>query len=173
MEVVMEFLGLAVDPFFLATTGLPALVAVFGLMTVLWVVSLVVRDASIVDPVWGLAFVVISWVSWRAAQDAGGPACLPGQCEAGAGGDAFPFVPLLVTIWGLRLSAYLAWRNLGKGEDYRYVRMRERFGPRFPLVSLFVVFWLQAGIAWLVSLPAQAGAFHGLGSASTPLVVAG
>ncbi|HUP14672.1 MAG TPA: DUF1295 domain-containing protein [Acidimicrobiia bacterium] len=27
---------------------------------------------------------------------------------------------LLTTIWGLRLSGYLAWRNIGKGEDFRY-----------------------------------------------------
>ena len=57
---------------------------------------------------------------------------------------------------GLRLSLYLAWRNLGKGEDPRYGRMRERIGPGFPVVSLVVVFLFQAGVAWVVSLPVQA-----------------
>jgi steroid 5-alpha reductase family enzyme len=147
---------------FLGITLAPTLVAVFGLMTALWVVSVVVRDASIVDPVWGLAFVVIAWASWLAAG---------GQGAATYG----LLVPLLVTVWGLRLSAYLAWRNLGKGEDYRYVRMRERFGARFPVISLVVVFWLQAGIAWVVSLPVQATIAAGVVPTETPapLVVAG
>jgi steroid 5-alpha reductase family enzyme len=61
----------------------------------------------------------------------------------------------------LRLSLHLARRNLGKGEDFRYVRMRERFGARFWIVSLFVVFLLQAGLAWTVSLPIQAGQIVG------------
>ena len=34
-------------------------------------------------------------------------------------------------LWGLRLGAYLFWRNAGKGEDYRYQAMRRRHGARF------------------------------------------
>ena len=37
------------------------LLVVVGLMVVVWLASLALRDASIVDPVWGLAFVVIAW----------------------------------------------------------------------------------------------------------------
>ena len=62
---------------------------------------------------------------------------------------------LLVTIWGLRLTAYLARRNLGKGEDHRYAAMRRRHGDRWPLRSLVVVFWLQGALMWVVSLPVQ------------------
>jgi steroid 5-alpha reductase family enzyme len=144
----------------LAVPGLPAFAVVVSLMTALWIISLAVRDASIVDPFWGLAFVAITWTAF---------------VVGGGGGSASILVPALVTIWGLRLSGYLAWRNIGKGEDYRYVRMRERFGPRFPLVSLFVVFLLQAGLAWTVSLPAQAGTVGSIGSdgVASALVVAG
>ncbi len=126
------------------------------LMTGLWLVSLVVRDASIVDIFWGMAFVAIVWAQYARAWVLQGPACLPEQCEGGAYPPATALiVPILVTIWGLRLSFYLAWRNLGKGEDQRYIRMRERIGPRFALISLFVVFLLQALLAWVVALPAQ------------------
>lgn len=131
------------------------LVVVAGLMTGLWLASLVVRDASIVDPFWGMAFIAITWTQYVRAWLLQGPACLPDQCA-----DPYPpatalIVPVLVTIWGLRLSVHLARRNIGKGEDFRYVRMRERFGTRFPVISLFVVFLLQAGLAWVVALPAQ------------------
>jgi steroid 5-alpha reductase family enzyme len=64
---------------------------------------------------------------------------------------------LLTTIWGTRLSGYLARRNLGKGEDYRYVKMREKHGSRFPIVSLLTVFGLQGLIMLIVSLPLQTG----------------
>ena len=62
---------------------------------------------------------------------------------------------ILVTIWGLRLSLYLLWRNWGHGEDRRYAAMRQNHGPRFWWVSLFTVFLLQAIILWFVSLPIQ------------------
>jgi steroid 5-alpha reductase family enzyme len=64
-------------------------------------------------------------------------------------------VAVLVTVWGTRLSTYLAIRNLGHGEDYRYQAMRRRWGRRFPLVSLGTVFILQATLMWIVSLPVQ------------------
>lgn len=32
---------------------------------------------------------------------------------------------VLVSIWGLRLAFYLAWRNIGKGEDFRYQEFRK------------------------------------------------
>ena len=55
---------------------------------------------------------------------------------------------LMVTLWGGRLAVYLFWRNHGKGEDPRYQAMRRRYGVRFPLVSLFVVFGFQGAAMW-------------------------
>ena len=130
------------------------LVVVTALMTGLWLVSLVARDASIVDIFWGMAFIAIIWAQYAQSWLMQGPACADNCAEPWPPATAL-IVPVLVTVWGLRLSVHLARRNLGKGEDFRYVRMRERFGPRFPLISLFTVFLLQAGLAWVVALPAQ------------------
>jgi steroid 5-alpha reductase family enzyme len=58
-----------------------------------------------------------------------------------------------VSVWGLRLSAYITKRNWGEGEDRRYVEMREKRPESFPVTSLYRVFWLQAALAWLISLP--------------------
>lgn len=115
--------------------------AVAGMMLMVWLVSVLIKDASIVDIGWGLGFVLIAWVSFLASDKT--PRCW--------------LIVLLTTIWGTRLSAYLARRNIGKGEDYRYVAMREKHGGRFPIVSLFTVFGLQGLIMLIVSLPLQAG----------------
>ena len=61
-------------------------------------------------------------------------------------------VLILVVLWALRLSVYITWRNWGEGEDYRYREIRRRNEPNFALKSLYLVFGLQAVLAWLVSL---------------------
>ena len=120
----------------LATTG-AALAIAFG---VIWLLSLVLRDASIVDIWWGLGFVLVAWTAYVTAEAAEARHLL---------------IAVLVTIWGVRLGGYLAWRNVGKGEDPRYQAMRRHWGKRFWWVSLFTVFILQGAIMWVVSLPVQ------------------
>ena len=61
----------------------------------------------------------------------------------------------MTSVWGVRLAGYLAWRNHGKGEDFRYRAMRKHWGARFPLVSLVTVFVLQGVLMWVVSLGVQ------------------
>jgi steroid 5-alpha reductase family enzyme len=114
------------------------LAAVLVLMTLTWAVSVVRHDVSLVDRVWGLSFVVLA-VVYAVLGDGAGPRTA--------------LVLFLVTVWGLRLSAYITWRNWGDGEDRRYVKMREKRPESFPVTSLYRVFWLQAGLAWLISLP--------------------
>lgn len=126
---------------------LPVLLAVTAgvialCVTLLWLLSLKLADASIVDIFWGLGFVLVSWLC-----------LLTGWPPASRGW----LLAVLTTLWGLRLAGYLAWRNLGKGEDYRYRAMRERFGASFWWVSLPVVFLLQGLVMWIVSLPLQLG----------------
>ncbi len=114
------------------------LLAVLVLMTGAWVVSLLRHDVSLVDRVWGLAFVVLA-VTYAVLGDGAGPRTV--------------LVLVLVAVWGLRLSAYITRRNWGEGEDQRYAAMRARAPESFPVASLVRVFWLQAGLAWFISLP--------------------
>jgi len=121
--------------------GLAALtIAIY--MLGFWLVSLAVTDVSIVDIGWGLGFVVVSWVSLLA--------------EARLSGVPLLLV-LLCTLWGLRLSGYLAWRNHGQPEDRRYAAMREKHGNGFWWISLFTVFGLQGVVMWVVALPLVVG----------------
>jgi len=110
-------------------------------MLALWLLSLALRNASIVDVFWGLGFVLIAHVTRVTA--------------AGAPARAW-LVTALVTAWGVRLGAYLLWRNWGGGEDYRYQAMRRHWGKRFWIASLGIVFGLQGVLMWLISLPVQA-----------------
>ncbi len=117
--------------------------AAIGLtLLVLWCVSLLRKDTSIIDIFWGLGFVLVAWLSLGT----GGHWSAQGLLLAG-----------MVSVWGLRLSGYLAWRNWGKPEDHRYAAMREHHGAYFPVVSLFTVFGLQGLLMWIISLPLQFG----------------
>lgn len=115
-------------------------------MALLWLLSLRLRNASIVDVFWGVGFVVIAWTTCALTPDESPRRML---------------VALMTTIWGVRLAVYLASRNHGKGEDYRYREMRARHGTRFWLVSLGTVFILQGLLMWIVSLPVQAAQWPG------------
>lgn len=120
--------------------ALQGLAVALVLMGLVWVGSLATRDASLVDRFWGAGFVVLSW--WYFLQ---GP--------AGAG-HWLPRLSLtLVTIWGLRLSLHITWRNWGHGEDPRYAAMRQAGGPRWHLQSLFTVFGLQGMLLWVIATP--------------------
>ena len=125
-----------------ADVMLASAIAIAILMFATWILSVAVKNASIVDIVWGSGFVVVAWVSYAVAD----------------GDDARRLViALLVSIWGVRLAGYLAKRNIGHGEDYRYRAMRKHWGARFPMVSLVTVFLLQGVLMWIVSIGVQLG----------------
>jgi len=109
---------------------------VFSLLTVLWLWSVAIRNASIIDIAWGAGFVLLFWI-WRALAEV----------------PASDALTCIVTIWGARLSIYIAWRNSGKGEDPRYVEMRKRAGQSFWWRSLYKVFWLQGALMVIIATP--------------------
>src|SRR4051795_1238224 len=122
----------------LGAVMLASAAAIAVVMLVTWVVSVGRHDASIVDPVWPLGFVVVAWVTRLVAD--GNPAR---QWLVGAvvtvwglrlGGTPARqwLLVAMVTVWGLRLGGYLAWRRRGHGaEDFRYQAMRRKWGPWF------------------------------------------
>jgi steroid 5-alpha reductase family enzyme len=119
-----------------------AAAGITALMLLTWLVSVIRRDASIVDIAWGFGFVVVAWVV---------------RFQGDTNTARQWLLVILASVWGLRLTAYLWWRNRGQPEDYRYQAMRRHHGPRFPIVSLGTVFALQGLMMWIVSLPVQLG----------------
>jgi steroid 5-alpha reductase family enzyme len=108
-----------------------------------WAVSVGKRDVSIVDSLWGPLFVIAA-LAYAWPFDALAPRAL--------------LALTLVALWALRLTAHIAWRNHGQGEDYRYREIRRRNEPNFALKSLYLVFGLQAVLAWIASAPLLATA---------------
>jgi steroid 5-alpha reductase family enzyme len=119
-----------------------AAIAIAIFMLAMWLLSLALKNASIVDVGWGIGFVIVAFAV-RARID--------------ANADRQRLLVAMTTLWGVRLALYLYTRNRGKPEDYRYQAMRRRWGPRFPVISLGTVFALQGVLMWIVSLPVQLG----------------
>jgi steroid 5-alpha reductase family enzyme len=108
-------------------------------MALLWLLSLALRNSSIVDIFWGTGFVIVAWTAFLLAP------------------EGFVTRKLLlnglVTIWGLRLSLHILTRNWGKPEDFRYQAWRKQAGAAWWWRSFFKVFFLQGIILWIVSAP--------------------
>ncbi len=115
-----------------------ALAGLLVLMSLVWADSLRRKDVSVVDRWWGLLFVVLAWTYALAAD---------------ADGARRWLLPVLTTIWGVRLAGYITWRNWGHGEDKRYAAMRAKDPEGFPRRSLVTVFWGQAALAWVIAAP--------------------
>jgi len=122
-----------------------SLALTLGLMTLLWLYSLRIKNSSIVDIFWGTGFVIVAWLYF--ALTAYSPRNL--------------LLALLVTVWGLRLSLHIFRRNHGKPEDFRYHAWREEHGKRWWWWSWIQVFALQGIILWLVSAPLLASMING------------
>ncbi len=105
----------------------------------LWAVSLLLKNASIIDIFWGLGFVVSFWLTYiQTSRNNNITTILLG---------------VLVTVWGLRLAIHILLRSIGKGEDKRYAQFRANNAPHWWWSSLFKVFLLQGLLIWLISAP--------------------
>lgn len=118
---------------------LQASLIIWILVTLLWLWSVLIKNVSIVDIFWGFGFVVVNALYVFNLEEI----------------KPRNFLLLtLVSIWGLRLTIYLAIRNIGKGEDYRYQQFRKDYGEdRYWWFSYFQVFLLQGVLILIVSLP--------------------
>jgi steroid 5-alpha reductase family enzyme len=119
-----------------------AAITIAVVMVTTWIISILIKNASIVDIVWGAGFAVTSWVL---------------ALSIDGNSSRQMLLAVMVGLWGMRLALYLAKRNLGHGEDWRYKAMRKKKGKNFGLISLVTVFGLQGTLMWVVSLPVILG----------------
>lgn len=116
-----------------------AALIILVLVTLLWIWSVFIKNVSIVDVFWSIGFVVVNAFY----------IFMTGELNARK-----VLVLTLVSIWGLRLAIYLAYRNIGKGEDFRYQEFRKYYGTeRYWWISFFQTFLLQGGLIMIISLP--------------------
>jgi len=115
-----------------------ALVVILAIGVVAWLFSVMIRNVSFVDSLWSLFFLVAAVVF---------------AFDVATLSTRAVVVLALVAIWSLRLSIYIAIRNRGEGEDYRYQTIRANNEPGFAFKSLYIVFGLQGVLAWIISVP--------------------
>jgi steroid 5-alpha reductase family enzyme len=131
----------------LAIYGITALI-ILASMSLLWVVSLILKNSSIVDIFWGTGFMITAWISFILTPQ-------------GFLGRKILLVSL-VTIWGLRLSVHVLLRNWGKGEDFRYQKWRNESSRNWWWYSYFKVFLLQGALMWVIAVPLTVAQFRSL-----------
>lgn len=118
---------------------------VLGFALVGYLLSRLLGRNDVADILWGLGFVVVAFYLFHNHH----------LHQRGL------LICLLVVLWGLRLSGYLALRNLQKTEDFRYKKWREAWGPAFWWRSLLQVFLLQGFFMYLIALPLAFAAWDG------------
>ena len=118
-------------------------VALLVCVVLLWLLSIRLRDASIIDIFWGPAFGVVALVGFALSDGHGVE-------------TRRTLVTVLTVAWAARLGVYLYFRNRGKGEDPRYTAAyRKRFPTNLHWHTLTKVFLLQGLLVWLISTPVQ------------------
>ncbi len=107
-------------------------------MLIIWLLSVVASDVSIVDIFWGPCLFA---------------AGLTYALILAPAGPRWYWVLAMLALWALRLAIYLSLRNHGQPEDRRYRAMRDKRGQSFWWKSLYVVFLTQGILAWILSWP--------------------
>ena len=117
--------------------------ALAGCVLILWLLSIRLRDISIIDIFWGPGFGLVALITYFLSD--------------GVGLDSRRMlVTALTVLWAARLGVYLFWRHHGKGEDPRYTAMfRAKPDPYLHLQTLLKVYLLQGFLIWLISMPVQ------------------
>ncbi|MFF4185271.1 DUF1295 domain-containing protein [Streptomyces sp. NPDC001691] len=120
--------------------------AVLAVLLITFAVAVASGMHRVVDIAWGLGFTAVAFVAYAVS--------------AGRGDDARRLLVTLATaVWGLRLAAHIAWRGRGHGEDPRYDRMLAKAPGSRNAYALRMIYLLQGGLIWLISLPVQAAQF--------------
>lgn len=113
-----------------------------GAVVMLWLISIAIRDVSIID----MIFAVIMYLILIAS------ALMTEQL-----GVADNVMLTVIALWAIRVTVHLVRRNWGHGEDPRYSKLRTWVEGEwaFHWLSLRKVFLLQGVVLWFATLPAQ------------------
>ncbi|MDH4133177.1 MAG: DUF1295 domain-containing protein [Gammaproteobacteria bacterium] len=123
------------------TAALTAFITMLLFAVAGWILSVLRRDTGIVDSLWSLFFLIAAGI-YAASADLGPRSTL---------------LLTLITLWALRLSGYITYRNWNQPEDRRYQAIRARNQPGFAWKSLYLVFLLQAVLSGVIAVPLLAG----------------
>ncbi len=115
-----------------------SLLIILGLFHLAFIVGQLLKNNAVVDPLWGLGFVVVAWYTIARS-----PVLSLNHIV----------VTLLVTIWGLRLFKHLVKRLKNTGEDWRYKEWRTKWGKHALWRAYLQVYLLQALLMFVIVQP--------------------
>ena len=107
-------------------------------MSLVYLIALKKDDLSIIDIAYGPGFVVAGIAQMLFAKGIG---------------PHFILSFVLISLWALRLALQIGVRKIGKGEDYRYTKMRKDFGSNWKLISYFKIFLFQGLLILIIESP--------------------
>ncbi len=126
-----------------------AVVIIWSMMTIVYIISLIKNDYSVIDIFWPVGFGLLAFF----------------LLDFGVSANR-DLVKIFVTVWSVRLCLYLLYRNMKHGPDARYKELQIEWGATHRIHAFFKVFMLQGGFMYLIALPIITGA---TGAVSTPL----
>lgn len=108
------------------------------------------RRNDLVDMMWGPGIAALAWIAYL-----------------NIGTGLVWIIPMIMSIWAIRLSVHIALRAAEKKEDARYAAWREEWMKKgshyFYIRSFFQVFLLQGIFMVIVALPALLSVYFGWG----------
>lgn len=109
-----------------------------GFFVLLFGVSIFLKNNNVVDLGWGLGFPLLAWMIYFFDENVTSVQMI---------------LNTLVTIWGLRLTIYLAIRSFKAGEDWRYRNLRKSWYQNYYINAFLKIYMLQAISMLIVTLP--------------------
>ncbi len=107
---------------------------IVGFVSVLFLLSLLLKRNDIADIAWGVGIFIVALESY----------------QNGPQNNLTLLLTIMAGLWGLRLSIRILLRNLKKAEDFRYKIWRDTWGKWFYVRSYFQVYLLQGFLMILV-----------------------
>ncbi len=143
---------------FISPLLIPLLSTIFTFVTLLFLLSLLLKRNDIADVAWGAGVVLVGLTAFV------------------RGGEVSLVSVLVLTlgcVWGLRLSLRIFLRNRKKGEDFRYRAWRESWGKFFYLRSYLQIYLLQGLLMVVVGYPLAHASLVSSESVFLPLLMLG
>ena len=138
---------------------LSLLLADIAATILVFIFSLIFKNASVYDPYWSVQpAVILAFMCSRAYALAKALGALAQQLGGIDGKTEFPpvFVFLVITvfIWSLRLTANWAYNFKSfEYQDWRYVMLKEKTGRAYPLINFLGIHLFPTCVVYLCVLP--------------------
>ena len=135
---------------------------------VVFIFSLIFKNASVYDPYWSVQpTVIIGFLCARVYVLIKALDALTEKLTGNPGGDFFlspVFIFLVITVlfWSLRLTINWAYNFKSfEYQDWRYVMLKEKTGRAYPLINFFGIHLFPTCVVYLCVLPVVVALFDG------------